>query len=227
MYPLISYTIFVFARRSNINTAKQKLPSAQQVVLGEQLAATNRTTSGFDDPQTCGTFALRRLCLCGLGFVLIPPRPTESKTARGGIGKHPRRASKICTGRNSGPLSATPTLVALAYGHFLHPDATALDNFFLRQQGVAKSLLQEKATLGSQGTPDITRTTLPATPPARDGTVGMRVHGGDVKQVPDDACFKVYEERKMKSECMRACLVSKMTVGGIRREILGFKISCS
>ncbi|CAM9333584.1 unnamed protein product [Ectocarpus sp. 12 AP-2014] len=50
--------------------------------------------SDFDDPTTCGTFALRRLCLCGLGFALLPPEPPatvagrkrrqrEAKTSRG------------------------------------------------------------------------------------------------------------------------------------------------
>ncbi|CAM9503815.1 unnamed protein product, partial [Ectocarpus fasciculatus] len=50
--------------------------------------------SEFDDPATCGTFALRRLCLCGLGFALLPPesaatvvgqkrRQHGAKTSRG------------------------------------------------------------------------------------------------------------------------------------------------
>lgn len=36
---------------------------------------------GFDDPATCGTFALRRLCLCGVGFSLHPPVPATAAVA--------------------------------------------------------------------------------------------------------------------------------------------------
>ncbi|CAN0173063.1 unnamed protein product [Scytosiphon promiscuus] len=55
------------------------------------------TTSGedFDDPATCGTFALRRLCTCGLGFALLPPSPETAVPANmaGALGKsiNPRR----------------------------------------------------------------------------------------------------------------------------------------
>ncbi|CAM9413113.1 unnamed protein product, partial [Ectocarpus sp. 4 AP-2014] len=38
--------------------------------------------SDFDDPATCGTFALRRLCLCGLGFALLPPESPATVAGR-------------------------------------------------------------------------------------------------------------------------------------------------
>lgn len=35
----------------------------------------------FDDPGTCGTFAIRRLCVCGLGFALLPPTSENASAA--------------------------------------------------------------------------------------------------------------------------------------------------
>ncbi|CAM9212557.1 unnamed protein product, partial [Ectocarpus sp. 13 AM-2016] len=66
--------------------------------------------SDFDDPTTCGTFALRRLCLCGLGFALLPPEPPatvagrkrrqrEAKTSRGNAFTAGHRS---CGGRGRG-----------------------------------------------------------------------------------------------------------------------------
>eukprot|EP00752_Nemacystus_decipiens_P013392 g11857.t1 len=85
---------------------------------------------GFDDPATCGTFALRRLCLCGLGFALLPPASGAGATSAAGI--RPRHKPSTATGRNPN-LAIVPAivdaLVVLAHGDFLHPDASALAGF--------------------------------------------------------------------------------------------------
>jgi len=59
---------FLFARASP-HLYRRRLPFSSVLRVGAAFDGDD----GFDDPATCGTFALRRLCVCGLGFALLPP----------------------------------------------------------------------------------------------------------------------------------------------------------
>lgn len=58
------------------HTSRRFPPLTRAPVTGCLMSAPRFVSGGdddFDDPATCGTFALRRLCVCGIGFALLPP----------------------------------------------------------------------------------------------------------------------------------------------------------
>ncbi|CAM9120069.1 unnamed protein product [Pylaiella littoralis] len=62
----------------------------------------------FDDPATCGTLALRRLCICGLGFALLPPAPAAGAAAIAGRKHQHGGAKSSAVAPGSGCASGIP-----------------------------------------------------------------------------------------------------------------------
>eukprot|EP00903_Cladosiphon_okamuranus_P015639 g14441.t1 len=162
---------------------------------------TSRVASGycdddFDDPTTCGTLALRRLCLCGLGFALLPPASGAASVTD----PAKRRQHKQTTGGAGSPnLAIVPaiaeTLVVLAHGEFLHPDTAVLADFLghgqdipsqraassrgQRQHGQGRPPPRLCAVQTSERSPEA-RTAASPLPAARPATPSVDVHSDTV-----------------------------------------------